>query len=42
VDENYEDAAERNLDRAHAISEYRFPTVDIRRTAATQEEAATE
>ncbi|MEO8752621.1 MAG: DUF262 domain-containing protein, partial [Casimicrobiaceae bacterium] len=42
VDEKYEDAVERNLDRAHAISEYRFPTVDIRKTAATQEEEATE
>ncbi len=42
VDERYEDAVERNLDRAHAISEYRFPTVDIRKTATTQEEEATE
>jgi hypothetical protein len=42
VDENYEDAAERNLDRAHAISDYRFPTVHIRKTAATQDEEVTE
>ena len=42
VDENYEDAVERNLDRAHAISDYRFPTVDIRKTATTQDEEATE
>ena len=42
VDEKYEDAVERNLDRAHAISDYRFPTVDIRKTAATQDEEATE
>jgi hypothetical protein len=25
VDEKYEDAVERNLDRAHAITDYRFP-----------------
>ena len=37
VDERYEDAVERNLDRAHSIADYRFPTVDIRRTAATDE-----
>jgi len=42
VDEKYEDAVERNLDRAHAISDYRFPTVDIRKTATTQDEEATE
>jgi hypothetical protein len=42
VDEKYEDAMERNLDRAHAISDYRFPTVDIRKTATTQDEEATE
>jgi hypothetical protein len=42
VDEKYEDAVERNLDRAHAIAEYRFPTVDIRKTATTHEEEATE
>jgi hypothetical protein len=41
-DENYEDAVERNLDRAHAISEYRFPTVDIRKTAARPEDEATD
>lgn len=37
VDEKYEDAVERNLDRAHSIADYRFPTVDIRKTAATGE-----
>jgi hypothetical protein len=37
VDEKYEDAVERNLDRAHSISDYRFPTVDIRKTAAADE-----
>lgn len=42
VDDKYEDAVERNLDRAHAVSDYRFPTVDIRKTATTQEEEATE
>ena len=33
VDDKYEDAVEHNLDRAHAITDYRFPTVDIRKTA---------
>jgi len=42
LDEQYEDAAERNLDRAHAIADYRFPTVGIRKTAATQDEEITE
>jgi hypothetical protein len=42
IDEKYEDAVERNLDRAHTLVDYRFPTVDIRKTAATQEEEATE
>ncbi len=42
IDEKYEDAMERNLDRAHAVSDYRFPTVDIRKTATTQDEEATE
>ncbi|TJW03158.1 MAG: DUF262 domain-containing protein [Mesorhizobium sp.] len=37
VNEQYEDAVERNLDRAHSIADYRFPTVDIRRTAASGE-----
>ncbi len=35
VSEQYEEAAERNLDRAHAIADYRFPTVDIRKTSST-------
>jgi len=42
VDEKYENAVEDNLDRAHAIADYRFPTVDIRKTATTQAEEATE
>jgi Protein of unknown function DUF262/Mrr N-terminal domain len=42
VDEKYEDAVERNLDRAHAITDYRFPTVDIRKTTTTQGEEASE
>jgi hypothetical protein len=42
VDEKYEDAVERNLDRAQSITDYRFPTVDIRKTATTQAEEATE
>ena len=37
ADDPYEDAVERNLDRAHSIADYRFPTVDIRKTAATGE-----
>jgi hypothetical protein len=37
VDERYEEAVEFNLDRAGSIADYRFPTVDIRRTAATDE-----
>ena len=42
VDETYEDAVERNLDRARSIADYRFPTVDIRKTAAMQAQEATE
>jgi hypothetical protein len=42
VDDKYEEAVELNLERAHAISDYRFPTVDIRKTAATRDEEATE
>jgi hypothetical protein len=42
VEETYEDAVERNLDRAHSIADYRFPTVDIRKTASTHDEEATE
>ena len=42
VDDKYEDAVELNLERAHSISDYRFPTVDIRKTAATRDEEATE
>lgn len=42
VDSAYEDAAENNIERAHAISDYRFPTVDIRRTAAETDAGVTE
>lgn len=42
IDDRYEDAMERNLERAHAIGEYRLPTVDIRKTAANKEEEVTE
>jgi hypothetical protein len=37
VDERYAEAVEFNLDRAGSIADYRFPTVDIRRTAAAEE-----
>jgi hypothetical protein len=37
VDNHYEDVVETNLERAHLIADYRFPTVEIRRTAATDE-----
>jgi hypothetical protein len=42
VDDKYEEAVELNLERAHGLSDYRFPTVDIRKTAATRDEEATE
>ena len=42
VNEEYEDAVTLNLERAHAINDYRFPTVDIRKTATTQYEAVKE
>lgn len=42
VDDRYEEAVELNLERAHALGDYRFPTVDIRKTAATRDEEATE
>jgi hypothetical protein len=42
VDDKYEDAVNRNLGRAHAITDYRFPTVDIRKTATTQDEEVTD
>ncbi len=42
VDEKYEDAVERNLEVAHSISDYRFPTVDIRRTAGLKDSEASE
>jgi hypothetical protein len=42
VDDKYEDAVDSNLGRAHAITDYRFPTVDIRKTATTQDEEATD
>lgn len=34
VEQNYEDAVEMNLERARSIEGYRFPTVEIRKTAA--------
>jgi hypothetical protein len=42
VTDAYEDAVERNLEVAQAISDYRFPTVDIRKTSAARGEEATE
>jgi len=42
VDEQYGDAVDHNLDRAHLIADYRFPTVDIRKAASSQGEEATE
>jgi hypothetical protein len=42
VDETYEDAVERNLDRVSDIANYRFPTVEIRKTAAAQDEQITD
>jgi hypothetical protein len=42
VDDRYEEAVERNLEGAHNITNYRFPTVDIRKTSTTQEEATEE
>lgn len=37
VTDAYEDAVELNLDRAQALTDYRFPVVDIRKTAASEE-----
>lgn len=42
VTEEYEDAAEQNLERAASIVEYRFPTIDIRKTMTAQQEEASE
>lgn len=42
ISQDYEDAVERNLDRAHSIGEFRFPTVLIRRTATAQGADTTE
>jgi hypothetical protein len=42
VDDTYEDAVDRNLGRAQAIADYRFPTVDIRKTATTQDDEITD
>jgi hypothetical protein len=36
IDADYENAVDENLGRAHAISEFRFPTVDIRETATAR------
>jgi hypothetical protein len=40
IDPAYENAVEHNLDRVHSIGDFRFPVVDIRKTA--QNEEATE
>jgi hypothetical protein len=37
IDDEYEEAVEQNLERAHGIRGYRFPTVEIRKTAAAGE-----
>lgn len=37
VDEAYAEAVDQNLDRAQAIRDYRFSTVDIRKTTAAEE-----
>ena len=37
VDDAYEEAVDTNLARAQAIRDYRFPTVEIRKTAAVQD-----
>jgi hypothetical protein len=42
VDDKYEDAVDQNLGRAHAISDYRFPTVDIRKTTTAQDAEVTD
>jgi hypothetical protein len=42
IDDKYEDAVDRNLGRALAITDYRFPTVDIRKTATTQDDEITD
>jgi hypothetical protein len=42
VDDKYQGAVESNLGRAHAIIDYRFPTVDIRKTTTTRDEEATD
>jgi hypothetical protein len=42
VDDQYESAVQHNLGRAQAIREFKFPTVEIRKTATRQNEEATE
>jgi hypothetical protein len=42
VDDKYADAVDRNLGRAHAITDYRFPTIDIRKTPTTKDEEVTD
>jgi hypothetical protein len=42
VDDKYENAVDHNLSRAQAITDYRFPTVDIRKTATRRDEEATD
>jgi hypothetical protein len=42
LDDKYQDAVDSNLGRAQAITDFRFPTVDIRKTATTQDQEATD
>ena len=37
IDEAYEEAVEHNLDRVQSIRDFRFPVVDIRKTAQSEE-----
>ena len=37
IDDAYAEAVDQNLERAQGIKDYRFPTVDIRKTAAAEE-----
>jgi hypothetical protein len=42
VNDEYENAVESNLGRAHAMIDYRFPTVDIRKTASNPDDEVTD
>ena len=42
VDDEYQGAVDHNLGRAHAINDYLFPTVDIRKTSTKQDQEATD